>query len=74
MTTTDEQQAQFAEMVLNHPAKQDVIDKIYLTIMQRFRNGSETERPEIIKILDSLDLFIGQLQIIADQSKTNIND
>jgi len=68
--STDTQLVDFARLVLNHPAKQKVIDRIDTKLLHQFRKGSPEVREECIKVLDSTDLFFAELRVVVDEALT----
>ncbi len=62
------QEQEFAKLVLNHPAKDKVLERISANLLQSFRRGTMDERIEVVKILDSIDLFMQELNKIETES------
>jgi len=69
MSVSQEAQADFATLVINHHALDTVRDRIQLNLFQRFRRGTEEERNIIADIMDAEGLFFKELQVIADDAK-----
>lgn len=64
---------EFAKLVLSHHAKDEVIDRIALKLIKSFRDGDSKIREEVVRVMDSQDLFFSELQAILDES-IDIND
>ncbi len=72
MAITKAAELDFATMVMNHHAKDAVIDRITMKLMRSFQRGSPEVREEAVKTLDSLDYFFQELNyIIASEAKLN---
>ena len=72
--STDQKLIDYAKTLLNNPAKEQVIIKVQLNLLERFRRGNLAEREEISRIIDSMDLFFYELQVIVDKNINDINN
>lgn len=59
----------YAESIVNNPLKDEITDRIYTDLVQRFRLATDSERVEIVKIMDSLDLFLQECEKIVAEGK-----
>lgn len=73
MSSSQKQIEEFAKYILNHNAKDDVLDRISIKLMYKFKEGTTEERVIISNIMDSVDLFMTELNIIVTES-ININE
>ncbi len=66
--SSSEQQIEFANYILEHPARNDVIDSIALKLLRSFQKGNPEIRVQAANTLDSLELFFGELHAIRTNS------
>ncbi len=72
MAVTKEAEIEFAKLVLDHRAKDAIIERVTLKLMRSFQRGSPEIREEAVKALDSMEMFFHELQyIIAAEAELN---
>jgi hypothetical protein len=64
----DQALVDFAKAVVNHPAKEKVLTRIDANLLKAFRKGTPEVREEVVKIMDSSDLFFKELEVIIAES------
>ncbi len=68
MNNIDKTLVSFAEMVMNHPGKDKVLDRVDSRLLRKFRGGTPEIREEVVRMMDSTDMFFKELQVIIDES------
>ena len=64
----DKQKQDYARQVLEHPAHEAVREEVELKLFRKFRMSSPEEREVINNIMDNMELFFQQLQVIVDNA------
>lgn len=59
----------YANQILKSEQKEKVIDRISMKVLNSFRNGTPEVREESARVLDSLELFFDELNIIVAEDE-----
>jgi hypothetical protein len=69
MSASLQSKRDFAKMVLNHPAFEDIREDVEFKIFQRFRSATVAEREILNCILDNGSLFFKELKALVAQEQ-----
>jgi len=58
----------FANMVLNHHKKEEVLDRILTKLFVQFKQSNLEDRNEISRQVDSINFFFDELEYIVDDN------
>jgi shikimate kinase len=64
-----EQVRNLAHTIVNHPALEELLQRLDYKLLNRARFATPAEREEIFRIMDNRDLFFKELQAIVANAK-----